>query len=91
MNSKSAHGIRLMRVVYFMETGGALAADPATVEQLLGREYDDRDDDRKPGIWSPRAARRGIDGNRLLGLLTMISVSAAGWTAVALLISHFWR
>lgn len=55
-----------------------------------------------PGKWSshqtslrlvvlepkPRAQKRCINWNRMLGLATIFGVSAAGWTGIALLVSR---
>jgi hypothetical protein len=39
----------------------------------------------------PRPRKRCFDWYGLLGLATMLGVSAAGWTGVVLLVSHFLK
>jgi len=39
----------------------------------------------------PRTRKRCFDWYGLLGLATMLGVSAAGWTGVVLLVSHFLK
>ena len=84
MNSKSTRGIQLIRVVYFLETGGAIAGNAAALDELLGSDWAE-----KPAFWHHRRSR--IDWNRLLGLATMVSVSVAGWTGFGLLICRLLK
>jgi hypothetical protein len=47
---------------------------------------------RKPGVWDGRIRLAGcVDWNRVLGLVTMIGVSAVGWIGLAAIVIHFWR
>ena len=42
--------------------------------------------EKKPGVWNGRLKMAGlVDPNRILGLITMVGVSAAGWVGVAML------
>jgi len=84
MKSKSMRGIQLMRMVYLMDTGGAIAGNPATLDELLGPEWV-----AKTSAWRER--RAGVDWNRLLGLGTMLTVSVAGWTGIALLVARLLK
>jgi hypothetical protein len=66
----------MMRVVYNFD---------GTVASRALLETEDRDWKVRPGLIG---AGTRVHWNTLLGLVTVVGISAAGWAGVALLVSH---
>lgn len=82
-----------VRMIYHSEDGVRTAWRPSPSGSSQVLEFRSPNSwKQKPGVWNGRVSLAGrIDWNHVLGLVTMVGVSVAGWAGVVFAFSRLLR